>query len=451
MKAFCELRNGSGKGHPSGTVQGAADKVAFKGRILLGLDDIAGYLSSLRKGFDRLGVPVDAVFVRPHAFDYEAAPVPAWVRTWQKSAARLDQRPSFLHRLGHACWSLLIWLWALTRYRVFIFSFGKTFLPYNLDLPFYRLLGKRTVFVFLGTDCRADYLGASAYIHEWSAAQCAQAVAERKARLRKIERYADYLVNTPGQALLMERPFVHVHKLGMPREVQVVPHEPTGTGRLRVLHSPSRTGIKGSKRIRAIAESLQARHDFEWVELTGRPNAEVLDEIARCDFVVDQLYADTPMAVFAGEAACLGKPALVGGAYAEYLARHVKADDIPPSLFVPPDQFESAFERLLSDSTYRVELGNRAREYVHSRWRPEQVAARYLELIGDVVPESWWFDPSQIEATAGISFEAERVRAMIRELLALPLPDPLQLSDKPLQAAALRAYAERASDETPLL
>jgi len=432
-------------------VQGAADKVAFKGRILLGLDDIAGYLSSLRKGFDRLGVPVDTVFTRPHPFDYEADPVPAWVRTWQRSAARQDQRPSFLHRLGYVCWSLLIWLWALTRYRVFIFSFGKTFLPYNLDLPLYRLLGKQTIFVFLGTDCRADYLGACAYIDEWSAAQCAQAVADRKARLQKIERYADYLVNTPALALLLERSFVHIHKLGMPREVQVVPHEPMGTGRIRVLHSPSRTGIKGSKRIRAIAERLQARHDFEWIELTGRPNAEVLDEIARCDFVVDQLYADTPMAVFASEAACLGKPALVGGAYAEYLARHVEADDIPPSLFVPPDQFESAFERLLSDSVYRVELGHRAREYVQNRWQPEQVAARYLELIGDVVPASWWVDPLQIEAVAGVSFEADRVRAMIRELLALPQPDPLQLGDKPVQAATLGAYAERASDEAPLL
>ena len=76
MKAFCEPRNGLGKGHPSDIVQGAADKVAFKGRILLGLDDIAGYLSSLRKGFDRLGVPVDTVFTRPHPFDYEADPVP---------------------------------------------------------------------------------------------------------------------------------------------------------------------------------------------------------------------------------------------------------------------------------------------------------------------------------------------------------------------------------------
>ena len=33
-------------------------------------------------------------------------------------------------------------------------------------------------------------LSGHAYIYEWSAAQCAQAVAERKARLRKIERYA---------------------------------------------------------------------------------------------------------------------------------------------------------------------------------------------------------------------------------------------------------------------
>ena len=45
----------------------------------------------------------------------------------------------------------LVWSW---RFDVFNFYFGATLLPYSLDLPLLRLMGKRIVMTYCGSDVR---------------------------------------------------------------------------------------------------------------------------------------------------------------------------------------------------------------------------------------------------------------------------------------------------------
>ena len=45
---------------------------------------------------------------------------------------------------------------------------------------------------------------------------------------------------------------------------------------------------------------------IKFIEITGRPNQEVLELISTCDFVIDQLYSDMAMVGFATEAAFFG-------------------------------------------------------------------------------------------------------------------------------------------------
>src|SRR3990170_1211052 len=52
-------------------------------------------------------------------------------------------------------------------------------------------------------------------------------------------------------------------------------------------------------------------HSIELIEIIRKTNAEVLDELSRCDFIIDELYSDAAMAGFATEAAFFGKPAIV--------------------------------------------------------------------------------------------------------------------------------------------
>src|SRR5690606_19409012 len=144
--------------------------------------------------------------------------------------------------------------------------------------------------------------------------------------------------------------FVKCFSLGIPRHfagsAQAAP-TPGNMGAVRILHAPSQLAAKGSKAIEEAIRALSAEGlQIEYVRLENVSNERVLSEIGQCDFVVDQLYSDTPMSAFPTEAAYQGKPAVVGGYLAEQLGRFLPAEDIPPTLFVHPEQLQDAIRRL---------------------------------------------------------------------------------------------------------
>ena len=173
-------------------------------------------------------------------------------------------------------------------------------------------------------------------------------------------------------------------------------------GDITILHSPSDPIAKGSDRIRAaIFELVQRGYSINFVEISGKPHAEVIKELRECDFVVDQVYSDTPMAGFVTEAAWFGKPAVVGGYYKEYILNDYPLEHIPPSLYCHPDEITSAIERLIVDEEYRLELGRLAQGFVRTKWTSGLIARRYLQIIEGDAPEEFMFDPGRIHYVQG--------------------------------------------------
>src|SRR5262249_21215420 len=147
---------------------------------------------------------------------------------------------------------------------------------------------------------------------------CAERAARIKQVGREVERSADFVICNPLSAHLLERPIILWLEIGIPcRSALSAPAAPPRdpAGPIRIVHAPSDPVSKGTPAIRRAVENLRARcpYPLEYVELQGRPNREVLEELARCDLVVDQVYNDTAMAGLATEAAAFGKPAVVGG------------------------------------------------------------------------------------------------------------------------------------------
>ncbi len=198
------------------------------------------------------------------------------------------------------------------------------------------------------------------------------------------------------------------------------------------MHAPSKPGPKGTVVFRQIIESLRKKgHQIEWIEIIGRPNREVIEAIQNCDFVVDELYSDMPLALFAVEAAFYGKPAVVGGYYAEHIGQVLSEQDVPPSLFCAPNSAEAAIEKMIVDPEYRLNLGARAKEFVRNRWSPKQVAGRVLKLIDGTYPREWMYDPSTIRYLEGCGHSAEQGRKTAGAVVALGGPGALCLDDKP--------------------
>lgn len=211
---------------------------------------------------------------------------------------------------------------------------------------------------------------------------------------------------------------------------------------IRILHSPSHPQAKGTPRIRKAIESLQQKgHNIQLVEVIGQPNSVVLQELANCDFVVDQVYSDTPMAGFATEAAWFGKPAVVGGYGWDILKKHIPEELFPPSQICHPDKLEDAIEQLVTDEAYRLKLGDKARLFVQEKWSAQRVAEKYIRLIDGDIPEEWIINPKNIVYLHGGGVPEDKVREFTRNLILSKGATALQLAGRPELERAFVEFA----------
>ncbi len=413
----------------------------------MGLRDTAGYYGNLKSGFDELGVKCTFINIKDHPYKYNEDDKPNVLAVLLKFVAkRISSTPNsnlifraWLEVLRHI---LLIFLFfcAVVKHDVFIFGYQSSFLAFY-DLPVLKLLNKKIIYMFHGSDSRPPYINGAVMAPNGSLTigQCIERTREWKKRLNRIEHYADVIISYPLHSHLHERPFVFSTLVGIPCVTSIecgeTIHLSSGISNkraIRIVHSPSRPEAKGTSKIRQAVKNLRARgYSIDFIEITNKPNAVVLNELRRCDFVVDQLYSDTPMAGFATEAAVFCKPAVVGGYAQEEILRIFPADKIPPVHYCHPTKIEEAMEKLIVDEDYRLELGRRAKWFVENNWTPKKVAARYLRLIEADDLEDWLWDPKDICYLHGSGLSEHRVKQILRAVIENGGEGALQLSDKP--------------------
>ena len=433
-------------------------------RIFLGLTEVSGYYAQLRKGFVALGLDCVHIPMQSHRFAYEEDSGSVWQARVVRSIVQRRVRLPEAARLRRATWLLplvfarvLLFAWVVRNFDVLILGGGSSFFRF-LDLPLLRLFGRRVIYVFHGTDARPAYLDGGFYL-ERHAEQRRFAldppaldddyidafVAATRMRYRDtrwVERHADVVVCGPGFGQLLRKPFVNFAAIGIPfapaREPVPAPRE--SDGNVRILHATSDMVGRGTRHTRRIIEELQAEGlPIEFVILTGQSNTRVLDELQKCDFVVDGQWADTPMAGFATEAARFGKPVVMAGYYAEFVAHDMRADTIPPTCFTVPQEMKTTIRRLVVDSAWRQQVGTELREFVLKHWTPEAVAAKFLELLEGPGPEHWRNDPLKNRYFLGGGISAARIAEIVRAIVARHGERALLLDHNPeLRDALLR-------------
>lgn len=414
-------------------------------RIFIGLRELSGYYHHLKKGFDAMGIESVFVNLSGHPYQYGTDDNPAWINKLNNLAQRAGSG-FFKNWALRVLWtvflqniiSAFLFFWALFRFDAFIFASNSTFF-FFLDLPILKLFNKKIIYVFHGSEARPVYLNGYV-INDDRPGQIITAII--LARMQKImisiiDRFADYCINIPPQAYFHARPFISWLMIGVPQSArdESVPADEAGDGTasaVRILHAPSKPGPKGTPVIRSIIEKLQGKgHKIEFVEITGRPNAEVQAELRRCDFIIDEIYSDTPMAVFATEAAFAGRPAVVGGYYSSRIGDDVPPESIPPSLFCHPDDLERSVEKMVADVKFRKELGRKAYHFVMSHWSAEKVACRFIALLKGDAPKEWLYDPCSISYLHGCGLHEDKARRIIGRLIETGGVGALCLSDKP--------------------
>jgi hypothetical protein len=416
-------------------------------RVMLGLVEVAGYYTGLQQGLRELGVEADLVTLNRHRLAYQGStPQPRVAEALIAPARRLREcigaargvRRTALRCVElpvRAVSQLALMTWALCRYDVFIVGFNASFLRTH-DLRLLRMFRKRIIAVYHGSDSRAPYLDGFV-AREADGRTLARLTCRVSARVRRMERYADVIVCGPLSTHLHHRPVVVFQKLGIPvRDVPPAP-PPSPSREVVVVHAPSDPEGKGTERIRAIIAALRDQGtSVRLEEIQGRPNAEVLTAIASADMVVDQLYSDTHLASLGVEAACLGRPTVVGTYDAAELSR-ILGEDAQAAVVCHPDEVADVVRSLCIDARARLARGEAAHNFVARQWQRRAIAERMLRLVRGDVPDSWLFDPHDLRAFHGVGLDADALRRRVAAVVRYGGPRALLMDDKPALLEAM--------------
>jgi glycosyltransferase involved in cell wall biosynthesis len=233
---------------------------------------------------------------------------------------------------------------------VFHFYFGLTLIPKSVQFPALRMLRKKSVFHYLGSDIRGKSREELAYGK--------RADAEIVGSYDAIRWVPEAHVIPPGLDL---------------REFTPVP--PSDSARPLVVHAPSSREKKGTEFVIEACNQLEVELDI----VEGVPHEEARARYARADIVVDQLRAGWH-GVFALESMALGKPVVT----------HLKPDVVERSAegfgvrvpIVPAtaDTLVDALRPLVAEPALRRQIGAAGRAYVEEVHDIDRVADRLRDV-----------------------------------------------------------------------
>jgi glycosyltransferase involved in cell wall biosynthesis len=240
---------------------------------------------------------------------------------------------------------------------IFHFYFGLTLVPKSIQFPLLRLLRKRSVFHYLGSDIRGKTPGQLAF-----------------------GKRADAQIVGSYDAIRWV-PEAHVIPPGLDL-TPLTPTPPSDSPRPRVVHAPSNREKKGT---RFVIEAC-ARLPVELDVVEGVPHDVARERYARADIVVDQLNAGWH-GVFALEAMALGKP-VVSYLKPEVVERSEQGYGVRiPIVPATTDRLVESLRPLVEQPALRREIGAASRAYVEQVHDIDHVADRLIDLYRSL-PES---------------------------------------------------------------
>lgn len=431
-------------------------------RIFIGTTEIAGYYRNLAKGLDAIGLDYKYVQLSPNSSGYGTqSKLPIYIRLpylLAKLRLKVSIEPGYysVHKTKSGLLSLfrfvlyffelflrifIVLPWAICKFDVFCFGARSNIVGIKAgywDIALLKLFKKRIIYVYHGSDGRPPYINGSilhgliAQTKDWQR-KLRQLTSKTKNAVEIINRYADVIIDNPYSAHFQEKPFISWFSIGAPfcgELYQPESHTDSKINKksIRILHAPTHRVSKGSAIIEACVKKLKDEgYDLELVLIHGRPHAEVIKEIQRCDFVIDELYSDALMAGFAAEASYYAKPVIVCG-YVENMELQNKI----PTHYCRPEALEDAVRKFVHEPEYRINLGQRAQEFIKNEWSYINIAKRYAKIFANQIPQEWYVQPSQISYVYGFGMPEQLLKESINLYIESEGTSALQLDDKPI-------------------
>lgn len=407
-------------------------------KIAIGPGEVAGYFSRLKSGFEKEGVVCTHYSLTSHPFDYDkGSHLFKDLYLAIQNLTKINTLFKYLFSVFLIKIRIFLFIYTLLNYDVFIFSGSSSFLNF-LELPILKLFKKKVIVIFMGSDARHPLLSGVELDDNGGFDQPIKIFKKTKKMARKIrwiEYFSTHIINHTATAQLFKKNFIKYASIGMPIDVDNPDQKSNYLYErdfLKIVHAPSRPIAKGTKIFRQIIQDIRAKGvQVEYVELVGQSNSIVLEQIATCDLVFDEIYGDMPMAMFATEAAMYGKPALVGGYYANQYQFDNQNEQYPPVLCVLPEDITNHVNLLIYNDKYRLDLGMRARKFVEETWSSNRVASNYLKLICNTFPGHWVANPKELNYVMGWGLSKEQWVVRVKKYIDDLGIQALCLNDRP--------------------
>ena len=398
-------------------------------KIFIGFSEVAGFYSTLSEGLVESGHTVCFRSFGPNPFNYSIEACPSsfqrllWLSTklYHKAPLFLKLPAYLLHLFLRVCTIFPFMLYS----DLILINYSGTLFCY-VDVLLLRLLGKRVIYIFHGSDARAPYFNGKYIYPTFSLSRLRRLTFIASLRIRIIQGLGCICMAPPAISHFFSKPIINLSLIGLPWPKPMAPaHRQSSSSKLSeqftILHAPSNNINKGTAQIRDVIQKLRDTHtNINYIEISGQSNSAVLDAIANADLVIDELWSDARLAGLGCEAAACHVPTLIGTHYTD---NQWRTDTHNANSFVittPPHQLEECISNLISNRLILDQIKSDLAS-AQSQYSPNQYSSRILDVLLSSPTHlgfsNYWYDPLKCSYLYGWGAPSHVVSHVVREFV----------------------------------
>lgn len=328
-------------------------------RIFIGLTDVANVTDNYAKGFRTLGHEVFTVVWSKSRF-YPDVEYDLVIDAGSSASSGFKRYLSIFFNLLKIIQGLKCDLFIL---------YAPAVLPTYLYYPILKLLGKRIITAFWGSDVRYWYafteemrqLGVDnemSPFFEYARTRSGGSYWDKTRTIKTAEKYSDFIISQPDCAQLQTQPYM---RCNLPIDLSQFEFKIHGREKPLILHAPSVPEAKGTDIVMKVIDELKAEGlQFDFRLIQNMPNPELRALLAESDIVVDELYAAT-VGGLSAEAMASGNAVLV-----RYMEDYCKVPKGCPAINTNKFNLKENLQEMILNVEKRKQVASLGRPYVES-------------------------------------------------------------------------------------
>ena len=298
--------------------------------------NIANQMTVMVDGLNRTGIDAISVNLHPEYFNF-------------KSNYTLNLKISEMWEFIH---------WAASKYDIFNFHFGKSFMPNFADLRYLKSQGKMIVMSFWGSEVRQ--LDIALKYNEYAFTKFPDD--DIRLQLITLGKLIDgCIVHSEELRPHVENYFKNIIFIPSSINISEYPYSPYRNEKFTIVHAPTdtKTNIKGTDIVVGIIEELQKDYDFKFVLVKGMSHEEAKALYRQSHLVIDELKCGD-YGLLAVE--CMSFGCTVMTYICDYMKKIIS--DSCPIISVTKDTLKDSVKKILENKKEVAEYGQAGNKYV---------------------------------------------------------------------------------------